>query len=93
MASTEQLEQEIKVLKKRNQRVEADKAWETSVTRRALLTMFTYLALGIYMWFIDIDRPWLNAIVPTVGFMLSTLSMPWFKQRWIKSQKKKKTTE
>ena len=84
MSEIEELQKEIADLKKRNQRVEADKAWETSLARRALLTLFTYLALGIYMWAIDIDRPWLNAIVPTVGFMLSTLSMPWFKRRWIK---------
>ena len=93
MATIEQLEQEVEKLKNRNQRVEADKAWETSVSRRVLLTVFTYLALGIYMWAIDIDRPWLNAIVPTVGFMLSTLSLPWFKRLWVDQfLKKKKTT-
>ena len=89
MPRTEQLEQEIKELKKRNQRVEADKGWETSFAWRALLTLFTYLALGIYMWAIDIGRPWLNAIVPTAGFMLSTLSLPWFKEVWIKRKLKK----
>ena len=87
MSEIEELQKEIADLKKRNQRVEADKAWETSLARRALLTLFTYLALGIYMWAIDIDRPWLNAIVPTVGFMLSTLSMPWFKKRWVVKRK------
>lgn len=82
MARNQQLEEEIKFLKERNQRVEMDKAWEVSKTRRVLLTLSTYLALGIYMWAIDIDRPWLNAIVPTAGFMLSTLSLPWFKKIW-----------
>jgi hypothetical protein len=27
------------------------------------------------MQLVDIDRPWINAIVPTVGFWLSTLSL------------------
>ena len=27
------------------------------------------------MSLVDIDRPWINAIVPTVGFWLSTLSL------------------
>ena len=35
----------------------------------------TYGCLGLYMNLVDIDRPWINAIVPTVGFWLSTLSL------------------
>lgn len=73
-------------IESRNKRVELDKAWETSWTRRLLLTLFTYLALGIYMWTIDIPRPWQSSIVPAVGFMISTLTMPWFKRKWIERQ-------
>lgn len=80
----ENLEQRIQKIEERNQKVEVDKAWETSWTRRGLLALFTYLAIGIYMWAIEIERPWLNAVVPTVGFMLSTLTMPFFKKMWIK---------
>jgi len=93
MTNIEQLQSEVKELKNRNQRVEADKGWETSFARRALLTLFTYLALGIYMWAIDIGRPWLNAIVPTAGFMLSTLSLPWLKKRWVDYYLKKKPSK
>lgn len=81
------LEKRVAKLEERNRRVEADKAWETSWFRRSLLAGFTYLAIGSYMWAIEIDRPWLNAIVPTVGFMISTLTMPWFKELWLKSRK------
>jgi hypothetical protein len=77
------LEQKIQQIEERNQRVEADKAWETSWVRRLLLTGFTYLAIGIYLWAIEIQRPWLNAIVPAVAFMLSTLTMPFFKKLWL----------
>jgi len=90
MSSIEELQHQIDELKERNARVETDKAWETSYARRALLMLFTYSAISIYMWAIEIDRPWLNAIVPTVGFMLSTLTMPWFKQKWIKKNRKTK---
>ena len=79
----ENLEQRIQKIEERNGRVEADKAWETSWTRRALLMMFTYLAIGVYMWAIEIPRPWLNAVVPAVAFMLSTLTMPFFKKIWL----------
>ena len=78
------LEQKIQKIEERNWQVEADKAWETSWVRRVLLTMFTYLAIGAYMLAIDILRPWLNAVVPAVAFMLSTLTMPFFKKIWLK---------
>jgi hypothetical protein len=83
----EDLEQRIRQIESRNSDVELDKAWETSWTRRLLLTVFTYLAIGVYMWAIDLPRPWLNAIVPAVGFMISTLAMPWFKAMWLRSKK------
>ena len=83
------LEQQIQRIEERNQRVEMDKAWETSWTRRILLTLFTYLAIGVYLWVIEIPRPWLNAIVPSIAFMISTLTMPFFKQLWLKSLRKR----
>jgi hypothetical protein len=81
------IEQRVQKIEERNAKVEADKAWETSWTRRILLMTFTYLAIGIYMWAIEINQPWLNAIVPTVGFLLSTLTMPFFKNLWLRNKK------
>ncbi|MBI4895612.1 MAG: hypothetical protein HY831_03920 [Candidatus Aenigmarchaeota archaeon] len=83
MPTLEQLEREIRKINERNKNVESDKAWETSYTRRFLLTLFTYLAIGIYLSVISVPNPWLNAIVPAVGFMLSTLTLPFFKKLWI----------
>ena len=85
----ENLEERVKVIEERNAKVETDKAWETSCTRRILLASFTYLAIGLYLWTIDVSRPWINAIVPTAGFMISTLTMPFFKKLWIKFINKK----
>jgi len=79
----ENLEFKIRQIEERNKKVEADKAWETSWMRRLLLAAFTYLAVGVYLWAIEIPRPWLNAIVPAVAFMLSTLTMPFFKKLWL----------
>ena len=73
------LNQKIQQIEKRNKKVEADKAWEASWTRRMLLTVFTYLAIGVYLWAIEVNRPWLNAIVPAVAFMLSTLTTSFLK--------------
>lgn len=82
MTSISDLEKEILSIKNRNKKVEIDKAWEISWTRKFLLIIFTYLAIGFYLRAINIDKPWLNAIVPSVGFLLSTFTLPFFKKIW-----------
>lgn len=82
------LENRIKKIENRNKKVETDKAWETSWARRLLLIIFTYLAIGFYLNAIQVPVAWLNAIVPTVAFLLSTLTLPFFKKIWIKYLKK-----
>jgi hypothetical protein len=84
MASPKELEERIENIEKRNARVEADKARETSFFRRGLLVLFTYLAIGFYLQAINVPLPWLNAIVPAFAFMLSTLTLPFFKKAWSK---------
>ena len=50
------IEKRIKNIEERNKKVEIDKQWETSYTRRLLLTLFTYLAIGIYLAVIKIPN-------------------------------------
>ena len=84
MTTFQELEKEIHSIKERNRRVELDKVWETSFTRRLLLIVFTYLSIGIYLNVIKIPNPWMNAIVPALAFLLSTLTLPLFKNLWQK---------
>lgn len=81
------LKQEIAALNQRNAKVELDKKWETSVTRRVLLILFTYFAVALYFFAIGIQNPWINAVVPSMGFLLSTLSLPLFRKIWEKKRK------
>lgn len=76
------LENRIEKIEKRNARVELDKAWEGSFVRRALILVFTYFSIGIYMWIIGVDQPHLHAVIPSIGFTLSTLTLPVFKEIW-----------
>ncbi len=87
MAKLNELEKEIRLLKERNARVETDKAWETSFTRRFLLMAFTYIAIGLYLNAINVPNAWMNAIVPSLGFLLSTLTLPFFKSLWLGKRK------
>lgn len=84
------LDERMKRIEARNRRVEDDKVWETSWTRRALIALFTYLSIAIYLKFIVGIDPWINAIVPTAGFLLSTLTLPFFKTLWERSRNRKK---
>lgn len=89
MDDFQKLKQRIETIEERNKKVEIDKAWETSWTRRILLIVFTYLAIGLYLNSINIDHPWLSAIVPAIAFLLSTLTLPFFKELWKKYLHKK----
>jgi len=80
----ENINYRLKIIEERNQRVENNKAWETSWTRRFLLILFTYLAVAFYLRSINISSPWINAIVPAMAFLISTLTMPFFKKIWLK---------
>jgi hypothetical protein len=87
MANSE-AKREIALLRERNRKVEADKAWETSWTRRGIIAVFTYLAIAIYLNVIRIPHPFLSAVIPAVGFLLSTLTLPFFKAMWIRRYRK-----
>lgn len=84
MPNLENLEQKINKIESRNKKVEADKAWETSYFRKIVIFSLTYLAISIFLWAIKIEKPFLNAIVPALAFMLSTLTIPFFKTLWQK---------
>lgn len=78
----QQIEQEIQSIKERNKRVENDKAWELSWTRRLFIAIVTYVIAGIWLAMIHDTYPWLKALVPSAGYLLSTLSIPFVKNWW-----------
>ena len=84
MTDLENLEERILKIEKRNKEVELNKSWEISWTRKLLLVIFTYLSIALYLKFIVNIDPWVNAIVPAIGFLLSTLTLPYFKTLWEK---------
>ncbi|MFA6391983.1 MAG: hypothetical protein WCW66_04515 [Patescibacteria group bacterium] len=85
MPSFDDLQREIEEIKKRNQRVEADKAWETSWIRKFIILLLTYIVIVIFFFFAKLPKPFINAIVPAVAFFLSTLTIPLFKKWWLNS--------
>lgn len=85
----ENLEKEIEDIKLRNQRVELDKRWETSRTRKICIGILTYIVVVIYSYCISkISNIWLSSIVPVIGFGLSTLSLKAVRNIWESKIKK-----
>lgn len=82
------LEERVTALERRNTRVEADKAWESSWQRRSTVALLTYFTVVGYFHFVIHINPWLNAIVPTIGFILSTLTLSVLKRLWIEKRSK-----
>ncbi|PIR03206.1 MAG: hypothetical protein COV60_01590 [Candidatus Magasanikbacteria bacterium CG11_big_fil_rev_8_21_14_0_20_43_7] len=83
MLSIEELEKRIIDIENRNQRVEADKCWETSVVRRLCIAILTYIVIVLFFFTAQLQSPFVNAIVPTLGFLLSTLTVGVIKKWWI----------
>lgn len=79
-----ELEKRIKKIEERNKRVEGDKAWETCNLRKILIIVFTYIFAVLYLRIADTTNPWFGAVVPCVGFYLSTQSINIIKKWWLK---------
>lgn len=83
-----ELEERIIKIEERNKRVESDKAWETSTLRKILIIIFTYIFAVLYLKIADTTNPWFGAVVPCVGFYLSTQSINIIKKWWVNNKRK-----
>jgi len=97
MLTAEEINREVEAIKERNRRVEADKAWpachcearagrEVSWARRLAIAVATYIIAGVWLVLINDTYPLLKAFVPSVGYILSTLSLPFVKGWWTKKK-------
>lgn len=83
-----ELKNEIEKIKKRNEKVELNKAWETSWTRKLCICILTYIVVVIYSFLINkINNIWLSSLVPVIGFTLSTVSLKLVRNIWEKDIK------
>lgn len=87
MDTIAQLQAEIEQIKSRNKRVELEKKRETSVARKLWIAIITYVLLGGYMYFLGQQRWYLDAIVPTVWFVLWWMWIKRAKNIWIRNHK------
>jgi hypothetical protein len=73
----------IETITTRNARVEADKAWETSWTRRGIIAVGIYIIALVYFIILGVNGAVFQALLPAVAYVISTLGLPFFKKLWI----------
>ncbi len=76
------VEARVYALEQRNKRVEEDKEWETSLTRRGAIVIITYFCAALLLSVIDDELVWEHALVPVAGYILSTLTLPALRKMW-----------
>jgi hypothetical protein len=82
------LEERVKKIEERNKKVELDKRWETSWTRKVCIMILTYIVVIIYSYIVrEYDNIFLSSLVPVIGFTLSTLSLKLVRKHWQKKIK------
>ena len=82
------VEKEIEKINERNKRVELDKKWETSWTRRICIMILTYIVVVAYSYLVkSVNNIFLSSLVPVIGFTLSTLSLKLIRNIWQEKNK------
>lgn len=85
-----ELEEKVKNIEERNKRVELDKAWETSWTRKICIMILTYIVVIVYSYVTrNNNNILLSSLVPVIGFTLSTLSLKFIRKVWENNRKEK----
>ena len=83
MGKTDSLEVRVARIEARDARVDADRAWNNSFVRHAVITLATYLAMALYLLIIKVPNPLLTAIVPAGAYVLSVLTLRPLKKWWL----------
>lgn len=68
----------------RNNKVELDKKRETSLFRKVSILLITYVIASLVMYMIWDERFYINSIIPTIWFWLSTQGLWLLKKIWLK---------
>jgi len=82
------LEERVNKIEERNKKVELNKSWETSWTRRICIMILTYIVVVFYSYLTTkINNIFLSSLVPVIGFTLSIASLNIIRKLWEKKIK------
>lgn len=82
------LKERVNKIEEWNKKVELNKSWETSWTRRICIMTLTYIVVVFYSYLTTkINNIFLSSLVPVIGFTLSTASLNIIRKLWEKKIK------
>ncbi len=64
--------------------IDQDKAWETSLFRKIAIVVITYVFMCFVFYYLESEKFYIDALIPTIGFILSNLSLDFLKKYWLK---------
>ena len=77
------IEKEIQTIEMHTARVEAERDWETCPLRVVTMCVTIYVSTAMIFAIIGVKIYFLNALIPTTAFFVSTLGLPPIKKWWI----------
>ncbi len=85
------LEERVKDIEERNCRVETDKAWETSIARRAAVAVLIFCTAWSWLLLQGSDTALRDALFPALGYLLSTTALSALRVQWEARHNNEKT--
>jgi hypothetical protein len=82
LMSNRSVEERLAAIESRYAKVELYKSWEKSLFRRLGISVVTYIVIALYLLAINNENPFLYALIPAVGYFLSTLVMKNLRDLW-----------
>lgn len=82
----------IEAIEQRNVHVTHAKAWEICWTRRIAIALITYVMIGAYMRWLGVTQWYLHALIPTIGFLVSTASLDRLQKHRLQRKQKKESS-
>jgi hypothetical protein len=77
-------------IQERNARVEADKRWETSRTRRSAVAFLIYACALCWLLVLGNEHPYRDALFPPIGYILSTTALGFLRVQYEARHTRKK---
>lgn len=78
------LSSEIEKIIERNKKVEQDKAWEISWTRKIIISVLTFFFIAWILFLTGTDEVVMWSLISTIGFIISTTALKPVRKIWEK---------
>jgi len=78
------LEEQVQKLNLMQKYDELKSKWDRSLVRIIYVSTTTYLFVAVFMFILEVDNYLVNALIPSLGYILSTQTLPSIKKAWVR---------